>query len=122
MAVAAAVGRRQVVVKDPGYKQQKESMRGLYPGSFTTTAARSATPPCVSPVLPFSCCVDFGPHRDRFSYYSLLAIRRTIAHHSNGLTKGPACADPETWNSEPRTASPPRSRAKVSAALQRASR
>jgi hypothetical protein len=39
---AAAFGRRQVVAKDPGYKRRKESMRGLYPGSFTTTAARSA--------------------------------------------------------------------------------
>jgi hypothetical protein len=29
--------RAAVVVKDPGYKQQKESMRCLYPGSFTTT-------------------------------------------------------------------------------------
>jgi hypothetical protein len=26
-----------VVVNDPGYKQQKESMRCLYPGSFATT-------------------------------------------------------------------------------------
>jgi hypothetical protein len=29
--------RAAVVVKDPGYKQQKESMRCLYPGSFATT-------------------------------------------------------------------------------------
>jgi hypothetical protein len=34
---AAAFGRRQVVAKDPECKQQKESMRCLYPGSFTTT-------------------------------------------------------------------------------------
>ena len=29
--------RAAVVVKDPGYKQQKASVRCLYPGSFATT-------------------------------------------------------------------------------------
>jgi hypothetical protein len=36
-------------VKDPGYKQRMDSFCCLYPGSFTTTAARSAALPCVSP-------------------------------------------------------------------------
>jgi hypothetical protein len=60
MAVTAALGRRQVVVKDPGYQQRIDRGCCLYPGSFTTTAAQSAAPPLrlSSPFLPFSCFYD----------------------------------------------------------------
>jgi hypothetical protein len=51
---AVAFGRRQMVGKDPEYKQRMDPFCCLYPGSFTTTAARSAAPPySSSPLLPF---------------------------------------------------------------------